>query len=53
MSALIQALSRLSSTASNVDITWQVLTIFCLAGLVLSLMCATHGIDLTLGFVGP
>jgi hypothetical protein len=53
MNTLIQAFSRLSDAASNVDTTWQVLTIFCLAGLLISLMCVNHGIDLTLGFVGP
>lgn len=53
MSTFIRTLSRLSDAASNVDITWQVLTIFCLAGLLVSLTCANHGIDLTPGFVGP
>lgn len=53
MTALIQALSRLSTTASNVNTTWKVLTVFCLAGLVVSLLCANNGIDLTPAFVGP
>lgn len=51
MTALIQALSRLSTTASNVNTT--LLTVFCLAGLVVSLLCANNGIDLTPAFVGP
>lgn len=50
MTALIQALTRLSATTSNVDITTKVLLIFCLAGLVVSLLCATYGLDLSPGF---
>jgi hypothetical protein len=50
MTALVQALFRLTKTASNVDITWKVLMVFCLAGLVVSLLCATYGLDLSPGF---
>jgi len=50
MIELLQALSRLSTTASNVDLTWKVLTVFCLAGLVISLICANSGVDLSPGF---
>ncbi len=53
MSALVQVFSRISRTATNVDFTWKVVTIFCLAGLVLSLAFATNGIDITAGFVAP
>lgn len=53
MTALIRTLSRLSDAASNADVTWQLVTIFCLAGLLISLACANHGFDLTPGFVGP
>jgi hypothetical protein len=53
MSALVQVFYRISRTATNVDITWKLLTVFCLAGLVLSLVCANNGIDITPGFVGP
>lgn len=38
MTALVQAVSRFSSAASNVDTTWKVLVVFCLAGLVISLI---------------
>ncbi|HEY2246640.1 MAG TPA: hypothetical protein VGH70_04280 [Bradyrhizobium sp.] len=50
MTALVQVLFRLTKTASYVDFTWKVLTVFCLAGLVVSLLCATHGLDLSPGF---
>ena len=38
MTVLIQAVSRFSRTASNADTTWKVLLVFCLAGLVISLI---------------
>jgi hypothetical protein len=50
MTALVQAISRVSS---NVDITWKSLTVFCLAGLVISLIFAGGGADFPSGFVGP
>ena len=53
MTALAQVFSRISRNASNLDITWKVLTVFCLAGLVVSLICASNGIDITPGFVSP
>jgi hypothetical protein len=54
MTALVQVLSRISRAASSVDvITWKVLMVFCLAGLVISLICASNGVDLDPGFAGP
>jgi hypothetical protein len=53
MVELLQALSRISTNASNVHITWKVLTVFCLAGLAISLVCASNGIDVSAGFASP
>jgi len=54
MTALLQLLSRLSATTSSVDTTTKALMIFCLTGLVISLVYATYaGVDLTSGFVAP
>lgn len=52
MTALAQALSRFSTATNIENQTLKVLTVFCLAGLVASLLCATYGIDLTQAFVG-
>ncbi|MBV9065925.1 MAG: hypothetical protein JO004_09195 [Methylobacteriaceae bacterium] len=50
MTALNQALSRLSA-ATDIEIeTLKVLAIFCGVGLVVSLLCAAWGIDLSPGF---
>ena len=46
MIELLQALSRLSTATSNVDITWELLLVFCLIGLVVSLVCASNGVEL-------
>ena len=51
MIELLQVLSRLS-TASKYDFTWKVLMVFCLAGLVISLVLVNNGIDITAGFRG-
>jgi hypothetical protein len=53
MIALVQLFSRISRTASNVDNTWKVLTVFCLTGLVLSLLRGSNGANLIPEFVGP
>ena len=53
MTELLQALSRISTNASNLDMTWKLLTVFCLAGLVISLVCASSGVDITSGLVSP
>jgi hypothetical protein len=50
MTALVQALSRFS-TATNIETeTLKVLAMFCGAGLAVSLLCATYGLDLSPGF---
>ena len=50
MTALVQAFSHLSATANTRTETLKVLTAFCCAGLVVSLLCATCGLDLGPGF---
>jgi hypothetical protein len=50
MIELIQALSRFSATASNAEITGQLLAVLCLAGLVISLALASNGVDLNIEF---
>jgi hypothetical protein len=47
MTALVQALS---GTATTTDMTLKTIVIFCCTGLVVSLLCATHGLDLSPGF---
>ena len=49
MTALVQAFSRLSVTTDTKTETLKVLTAFCCAGLVVSLLFATYGLDLSLG----
>jgi hypothetical protein len=50
MTALVQAFSRFSA-ATNIEAeTLKMLAIFCCAGLVASLLCATWGLDLSPGF---
>jgi hypothetical protein len=51
----VQALSRVSRAASGVDTTWMVLIAFCLAGIALSSLAGSNGIDLDFipGLVGP
>jgi len=50
MTALVQAISRLSATANIETGTLKLLAVFCCAGLVVSLLCATWGRDLSPGF---
>jgi len=50
MTALVRAFSRLSATTHIETETLKVLAIFCCAGLVLSLLLATYGLDLSPGF---
>jgi hypothetical protein len=50
MTAFIQALSRFSSATDIETETLKVLAIFCGVGLVVSLLCATWGLDLSAGF---
>jgi hypothetical protein len=49
MAALVQALSRFGSTDVESD-TLKLLAIFCGAGLVISIVFATYGLDLSPGF---
>ena len=53
MTALAQAISRISTATSKFDTSWMVVTIFSLAGLVISMLCLNLGIDFTQPFVGP
>jgi hypothetical protein len=50
MAALVQALSRFSATTNIETETLKILAAFCCAGLVVSLLCATYGLDLSPGF---
>ena len=50
MTALVQAFSRLSASTNIQTETLKVLTAFCCAGLVVSLLCATYGLDLSSSF---
>ena len=50
MTALVQALSRISSTTNIETETLKVLAAFCCAGLAVSLLVATYGVDLSPGF---
>jgi hypothetical protein len=49
MTALVQALSRLSHTDTTTEAPLKVIAIFCFAGLLFSLVLATHGVDLSPG----
>jgi hypothetical protein len=49
MTALVQAFSRFSAATNIETETLKVLTVFCCAGLVVSLLCATWGLDLSPG----
>jgi hypothetical protein len=49
MTAFVQAIYRISS---NAGMTWKALTVFCLTGLVISLICASGGADFPSVFVG-
>ena len=50
MTALVQAISRFSTTTNIETETLKILAAFCCAGLVVSLMCATYGLDISPGF---
>jgi hypothetical protein len=49
MTALVQALSRLSGTESETDV-FKIVAIFCGVGLFVSFTLATYGLDLSPGF---
>ena len=49
MAALVQALSRFGSTDVETE-TLKLLAIFCGAGLFVSILFATYGLDLSPGF---
>jgi hypothetical protein len=50
MTALVQAFSRLTASTNIEADTLKVLAAFCCAGLAVSFLCATYGLDLSLGF---
>jgi hypothetical protein len=50
MTALIQALSRFSNTSNIETETLKLLAMFCGAGLFISLLFASYGLDLSPGF---
>jgi hypothetical protein len=49
MTALVQALYRASHTETETDVL-KMVTLFCCAGLFVSLLFATYGLDLNPGF---
>jgi hypothetical protein len=49
MTAIAHALSRALRSAAEVDILKQI-ALFCAAGLLVSLLCLTYGLDLSPGF---
>jgi len=49
MTALVQALYRVSHTETETD-TLKMVALFCGAGLFVSLLLATYGLDLSPGF---
>jgi hypothetical protein len=50
MPALVQAVSRLSASTNVETETLKMLAIFCGAGLFISILFATYGLDLSPGF---
>jgi hypothetical protein len=50
MAALVQAISRLSGSTDLETETLKVLALFCGAGLLVSIVLATYGLDLSPGF---
>jgi hypothetical protein len=50
MAALVQAISRLSGGTDVETETLKVLALFCGAGLLVSIVLATYGLDLSPGF---
>jgi hypothetical protein len=49
MTALVQALVRTAATRTETD-TFTIVALFCGAGLVVSVICAAFGLDLSAGF---
>jgi hypothetical protein len=49
MTALVQAFFRVSGTETETDVL-AIVAMFCGAGLVVSLICATYGLDLSPAF---
>ena len=49
MTALVQALYRASHTETETDVL-KMISMLCCAGLFVSLLCATYGLDLSPGF---
>jgi hypothetical protein len=49
MTELVQALLRVSGTETETDVL-AIVVMFCGVGLVVSLICATYGLDLSPGF---
>jgi hypothetical protein len=52
MTAIVNVLSRTLRTASENDALKQI-AIFCVAGLLLSVILISYGVNLDTGFVGP
>jgi hypothetical protein len=50
MTALVQALSRISASTNIETEALKVVAAFCCAGLLVSLLCMTYGLDLSPGF---
>lgn len=51
MTALVQAISRISATRTETETDMlTIVALFCGAGLAISLICATYGLDLSPGF---
>ena len=51
MTALVQAFSRSRASKAETDVdVFAIIVLFCGAGLLVSLMCATYGVDLSPGF---
>jgi hypothetical protein len=50
MTALVQAFSRFSAATNIETEILKMLAIFCCAGLIVSLLCATFGLDVSAGF---
>lgn len=51
MTALVQAISRYRASRTETEIdTFALVVLFCSAGLFVTLICATYGLDLSPGF---
>jgi hypothetical protein len=53
MTALIQAISRLSLAREIEDETLKLIAMFCVAGLLISIILGTYRLDLSPGFFRP